>query len=141
MSEIEFDVDVDSAIDELVAAGTRGIVRANELMARHLREEDIPREAPRGGTGSLQEDWHEREEDPLTRVVFPGRDAFYAHMIARGTEEHGPRRARALRLPDGRFAAVVAGIPPNPFHERAVAAMESRAEDLLDQALADEGIG
>lgn len=122
-------------LDELVAQGVAAIVAATEAMARGLRETHIPSEAPRGATGALASDWQERQVDPLTRIVSPGPDAFYAHIVAGGRQAVKPTRARALPI-EGEWRAHAGPAAPNPFHERAIAAMESGADRVLADALA-----
>lgn len=136
----DLDVTVDaSEVDALVDAGVRAITTGVRLIAEALATEHLPDEAPVGATGTLSRDWQLREGGEFSWVVFPDDDAFYAHMVARGTSAHGPRRARAMRIGD-RFASFVGGITADPFHLRAQAQAEGRASDLLAEALAEEGV-
>lgn len=139
MIGLDASIDGVEELQALAEQGARAIVRATEILAGELRGEHIPAEAPRGRTGALADDWQERQEDPLTRVVFPGARAFYAHMVARGTGAHGPRRARAMTV-EGRFAAHVAGQAANPFHERAAERLSRGADAAVDAALRELGV-
>lgn len=80
--------------------------------------------------------------------VAPGRsaderrvvsDVFFAAFLARGTRGHGPASAQAMTFTvNGDFvrASFVAGIPANPFHERAIAGTEAAADGIIEQLVA-----
>jgi hypothetical protein len=77
--------------------------------------------------------WRPRT-DPLGAVA----EQWWAHFLARGTRPHGPRRASRLRFVvrgEVVWALHVAGLPPDPFDERAAAAVRSRLDEVLRQAL------
>lgn len=134
-----FSIEVKHDLDQLVQQGVRAITAAVEAAARELRETHIPDEAPSGATGALASDWREREVDPLTRIVFPGRDAFYAHIVAGGRQAVRPVNARALPIA-GEFRAHAGPASADPFQERAIAALEGRTQQLIEDALAAEGV-
>lgn len=138
MPAVDFDIDFDlgplnAEIDRL---RSRIPGRILELIAAELVT-SIGREAPQGLSGDLASDWHAEERSDEEWTVRPGKDAFYAHMVAFGTTGHGPRDAPVMALPDGRFANYVAGRAADPFHERAQRDIEGRAEALVDQVLAE----
>lgn len=140
MSElVSYDVEISHELDKLVQQGLAAIVEATEQMSRQLREEHIPDQAPQGATGNLGSDWREREVDQLTRVVYPGPEAFYAHIVAGGRGAVEPTRRRALTI-EGAFAAHAGPAAADPFHDRALQATEQGADQMLDQALATVGI-
>ncbi|MFP4635913.1 MAG: HK97 gp10 family phage protein [Nitriliruptoraceae bacterium] len=138
-SSLELDAEVRHDLEELVDRGVAAIVAALETAAHELRETHIPAEAPRGATGHLASDWHEREHDPLTRVVFPGPEAWYAHIVAYGRAAVRPVGSKALTIGE-EYRAWAGPATPDPFHERAIAATEQGADRMLDDALAAQGI-
>ena len=79
----------------------------------------------------------------ITWTAEPGRvvaDQWFAHFLARGTAPHGPESARRLFFSiDGQMVspAFVAGIPADPFHERAAEAESSRIDDILRRAIGE----
>lgn len=135
-----FDVEVEHQLDELVQRGVQAISAATAHMSAAVREEHIPAEAPVGATGELASSWEETERDALTRVVHPGPEAFYAHIVARGRGPVETAGARALTI-DGQFRAAAGPAAANPFHERALAAAEARTDEFIAEALAAEGFG
>lgn len=132
-------VEVDHEIDKLVDRGVAAIRQAIADATRELRETHIPAEAPTGTTGALASDWREEERDPLTRVLTPGLDAWYAHIVARGRSGAQAPRGRALTVA-GEFRQHVGPAAGDPFDERAIAALEGRTEELMTAALAGEGL-
>lgn len=126
-------------VQALIQAGTRAIGQAVEMMPEALATEEIPGEAPKGATGALSAPWPVERLDLLTFVVHPSEDAFYAHMVAGGTRAHGPVDAQVMTVEDA-FVTHVSGVPPNPFHERAIAAAERRGEEMLKKSMAQEGV-
>lgn len=126
-------------LDELVAKGVRAIVSSIAASAEQLRVKHIPDEAPTGSTGELSKDWREQEIDPLTRVVYPGDEAWYAHIVARGRRGVRPRRARALQIGE-MFRAHAGPARANPFDDRAIGALEGRLDELMDDALKEAGL-
>lgn len=65
-------------------------------------------------------------------------EAWWAHFIAGGTKQHGPRTApRMVFELDGTIisATQVAGIPANPFDKRAVSRTRSRLDDIIRRML------
>lgn len=139
MGETQFSVEVTHNLDELVQRGVAAIVAATEAMADELRGTHIPDEAPKGATGALSSEWSVREADPLTLIVSPPGEAWYAHIVARGRRGVEPTRRRALTI-DGEFAAHAGPASGDPFHDRAVARMEQRGDALIEAALADQGL-
>lgn len=138
MAGVDIDVEVSHRLDELVQAGVRAITQAVAAAAGEMRSTHIPAEAPSGPSGALRTDWHVRERDPLTHVVHPGDDAFYAHIVARGRRPFRTRKPYQVRPETWRMAA--GSTRPNRFDERAIAALEARTDELMDAALADQGI-
>lgn len=138
MFSVDTDIDQEE-VEQLVQSGVRAIIRSIEIMATELRTDHIPDEAPRGPTGNLKRDWRQRQLGPIEWVVFPGSDAWYAHIVAGGRRAFGPDRADALSV-EGEYVARVSGIPANPFHLRALDRATARADEILADALAAEGI-
>lgn len=141
MGELGVDVEVTGLdqLHELVQRGTRAIIAAVGYVADDLAERHLPDEAPTGRTGALSAPWQVTERDPLTRVLHPQPDAFYAHIVARGRGMVRVRYARALTI-DGVFRASAGPMSPNPFDERAVARAEAALDDPLHRAFAGEGL-
>lgn len=126
-------------IDQLVERGVAAIRQAVAETARELRETHIPAEAPTGATGALSTDWHETERDALTRVIHPGEEAFYAHIVARGRAGTEAPRGRALTI-GGEFRQHAGPASADPFDRRAIAAIEGRVDELMNAALEGEGL-
>lgn len=137
---MELNVEITDSLDGLADRGVRAIARATGILAEQLRTRDIPEEAPTGATGALARDWRQRQDSPLERIVYPGPEAFYAHIVAGGRAEVTPDGADALTI-EGRFAAHAAPTAGNPFHERALRRTQQSTDDAIAQALAAEGLG
>ena len=76
---------------------------------------------------------------PVTRnVVAP---EWWAHFLAGGTRDHGPRTASMLVFGGGAggeaiFAQFVQGIPADPFDKRAVTRATANVDDILNRLIA-----
>lgn len=136
-SPVELSIEIRGELESLVQQGVQAIRAAVAEASRELREVHIPAEAPQGQTGALASDWLEREISPLERVVYPGDTAWYAHIVARG---RGEVTGRALPIPDVGFRTHAGPTAPDPFDERAIAALEGRLDELLEAALTDQGV-
>lgn len=133
---VEFDR---ADIDRLIAGAKRTVEGLPRELAELLAEDKIPDEAPKGATGKLSEPWQTERESDLEWRVFANDEAFYAHMVAGGTRDHGPRSAQAMRIGD-RWVEHVRGVPANPFDKRAGAATEREDDDVLKRVLLAEGL-
>jgi hypothetical protein len=75
---------------------------------------------------------------PWSRTVVAPDDAWWAHFIAHGTRDHGPRQAdRLIFTVDGETVSAeqVRGITANPFDERAIARTRSHVDEILRRLL------
>lgn len=133
------EAEVQHTLGELVERGTRAIVSAIDTISQRAAEA-IADEAPQGATGKLSSPWQIEEADPLTRVLRPDPDAWYAHIVARGRGPVAPRRARALTIPGVGFRRSAGPVAANPFHERGIASAQGDIDDALRRALAEEGL-
>lgn len=87
------------------------------------------------GAGRLGAQWPIEMHGSYADVIAP---EWWAHFVARGTADHGPRVADRLMFEvDGTFVAAqwVRGLAPNPFDMRAIAATESRLDATLAKVL------
>ena len=123
-------------LDRYLADGKHAIAELVDELAKELDER--LREESAGASKRVAASW-EVEPGPSAderRVV---SDVFFAAFLARGTAGHGPTKARAMTFEiKGDFvrAAFVAGIPANPFHERAIDATEAAASGIVEQLIA-----
>lgn len=124
--EVEIDrSDVDRLLREGKEALTRLIDRAAEELSTTVAQEAS------SASKRLGEAWQVETIGEERRVYAP---EFFAHFLARGTQAHGPKQAdRMVFAVDGQtvYAAHVAGVPANPFGERAITSTESRLDALV----------
>ena len=131
-ADVYFEVDEDAMVRALHGA----VDRVEQLVGRVAMElaDNLKTE---GGTiyPQLGETWNvDRGPTQFQARVAAPEEAWWAHFVAGGTKEHGPRRAeRMLFEVDGETVAAtrVSGVPANPFHERAMARTRSRVDDIL----------
>jgi len=129
-SALFFEVD-DTAFVRLCRETTDGLARFVDEIERDLVTTADIESAPRHIT------WH---RDTARDAVVA--DQWFAHFLARGTQAHGPLKKEVMMFKidqDLMWAEFVAGIRPDPFHERAVAAEGPRIDSLLNQMLSRAG--
>lgn len=131
------DVEVDrSDLDRYIAESKDALARAIEAATEELST-TVATEAS-SASSRLGVAWPIEPGAGLDRkVVAP---EFFAHFLARGTRDHGPKRASRLvfEMAGGFvFATHVAGVRPNPFGERAVERVESRLDQLITETFAE----
>lgn len=127
---LEFDLsDVRRDIDGI----QRALVRLVDYVADELAEEAAGEARPR--SRRLGEPWEVEGSGAERRVVAP---EFFAHFLALGTRDHGPKRDASLVFQvDGMsvFAKRVRGIRADPFHERARKAVGDRVDRLFGELI------
>lgn len=124
--EIDFS-DVQRYLDE----GREAIARAIDAAAEDLAA--VVGEEAESSSHRLGEPWPIEQVGEDRRVYAP---EFFAHFLARGTRDHGPRSGEFLVFEqDGQmvFARRVRGIPANPFGERAVERTEERLDAIITE--------
>jgi hypothetical protein len=123
-------------MDRYLADGKTAIAQLVDELASEL-ESRIGEESA-SASARVAASW-EVEPGPSAderRVV---SDVFFAAFLARGTKGHDAATASVMQFTvDGNFvrASFVAGIPANPFHERAIAATEAAADGIIEQLIA-----
>lgn len=132
MTGLEVEIDR-SDMDRYLAAGKERIGRLIDDVAEAVSE-TVGAEA---GSASrrLNVPWPIEPAGEDRRVYAP---EFFAHFLARGTRDHGPRRAdRLVFQVDGAWVSArhVAGVRANPFGERAVTSTEQRLDELVTAAI------
>ena len=127
MAEVIVD---DREVVRMLRRASEAVEDLPERIAEMVAEEANEASRSRGVT------WRPQTEPELGAVA----EQWWAHLLARGTRPHGPRRASRLRFVvrgEVVWALQVTRLPPDPFDERAVVAARSRLDEVLRQALAE----
>lgn len=131
-ANIYFEVDSD-LMTRAMREATEDLEKLVTLVAHALGEE-LQHEG-RSIAPALGEEWDvSTGVSPWSRTVSAPEDAWWAHFVARGTKEHGPRNAEKLLFTiDGEMigAERVKGMAANPFDTRAIARTRSHVDEIL----------
>lgn len=128
----------DDEVQALVHRVEGGLERLVEEVSQELADEA----AREGGRASrrLGQRWPVSGSGGTIRHV--EAPEWWAHFVAGGTRDHGPRHAERLTFDiDGRFisARSVRGVKADPFDERAISTTEHRVDDIV-RRLIDGGL-